>query len=235
MPMQLALSAEEQKLNDLWDEHLRAEFDAHSTNEALATMVETPQVNAVPVVIGGNGKEAVYHFYAKYFLPQIPPDTEMVPVSRTIGQGRLVEEMIFRFTHSIRMDWILPGVPPSGKRVEIAMLVVVQFDGDRLKHEHVYWDQASVLVQIGLLQPKGLPVVGADSARSLLDRRMRLNELLHRAEMLHRVNATERKTDGSQPAATAGPSSVATRGACAQDENSFAKSTASSVESLTRF
>jgi len=195
----------EQKLSDVWNEHLRAEFDAHTAEKALATMVENPHVNAVPVVIGGNGKEAVYHFYASYFLPQIPPDTEMVPVSRTIGQGRLVEEMIFRFTHSIRMDWILPGVPPTGKRVEIAMLVVVQFDGDRLAHEHVYWDQASVLVQIGLLQPEGLPVVGAESARSLLDRRMRLNELLHRAEMLHRVNATERKTDGSLPAVTAGP------------------------------
>ena len=205
MPKQLALSAEEQKLNDLWDEHLRTEFDAHSADEALATMVENPHVNAVPVVMGGNGKQGVHQFYAKYFLPQIPPDTEMVPGSRTIGQGRLVEEMIFRFTHSIRMDWILPGVPPTGKRVEIAMLVVVQFDGDRLAHEHVYWDQASVLVRIGLLQPKGLPVVGADSARSLLDRRIRLNELLHRAEMLHRANAMERITDDSPPEATAGP------------------------------
>jgi carboxymethylenebutenolidase len=205
MPKKLALTAEEQKLSDLWDEHLRTEFDAHSADEALATMVEHPHVNAVPVVIGGNGKEAVYHFYANFFLPQIPPDTEMVPVSRTIGQGRLVEEMIFRFTHSIRMDWILPGVLPTGERVEIAMLVVVQFDGDRLAHEHVYWDQASVLVQIGLLQPKGLPVVGAESARSLLDQRMRLNELLHPAETLHRANATERKTDGSQPEAAAGP------------------------------
>ena len=164
---------------------------------------ENPHVNAVPVVIGGNGKEAVYHFYAKYFLPQIPPDTEMVPVSRTIGQGRLVEEMIFRFTHSIGMDWILPGVPPTGRRVEIAMLVVVQFDGDRLAHEHVYWDQASVLVQVGLLQPKGLPVVGEQSARSLLDKRIRMNELLHRAEMLRRANAMERKN--SPPEATAGP------------------------------
>jgi carboxymethylenebutenolidase len=209
MPKHLAVSAKEQKLNDLWDEHLRAEFDAHSANEVLATMVENPHVNAVPVVMGGNGKEAVYQFYAKYFLPQIPPDAEMLPVSRTIGQGRLVEEMIFRFTHSIRMDWILPGVPPTGERVEIAMLVVVQFDGDRLAHEHVYWDQASVLVQVGLLQPKGLPVVGAEGARSLLDKRMRLNELLHRAEMLHRANATERKTAGSQPAAMAGHQSVA--------------------------
>src|SRR5215472_11287087 len=199
MPKHVALSAQEQKFNDLWDEHLRTEFDAHSAVEALATMVENPHVNAVPVVTGGYGKEGVHQFYAKYFLPQIPPDTEMVPVSRTIGQGRVVEEMIFRFTHSIQMDWILPGVPPTGKRVEIAMLVVVQFDDDRLAHEHVYWDQASVLVQVGLLQPRGLPVVGAASARSLLDQRMPLNNLLHRAETLHRSNVTERTTGGSLP------------------------------------
>ncbi len=145
-------------------------------------MVANPLVNQVPVMIGGDGREELYEFYAKHFLPQIPPDTEMVPVSRTIGQGRLVEEMVFRFTHTISMDWMLPGIPPTGKRVEIAMLVVVQFDGDKLAHEHLYWDQASVLVQLGLLQPAGLPVVGAEGARSLLDRSMRLNELIHRAK-----------------------------------------------------
>ena len=209
MQNQLALSVEDQKLNDVWDEHLRSEFDAHSADKALATMVENPRVNAVPVVIGGDGQKKVYEFYAKYFLRQIPPDTEMVPVSRTIGQGRVVEEMIFRFTHSIQMDWILPGIPATGKRVEIALLAVVQFDGDRLAHEHVYWDQASVLVQVGLLHRNGLPVVGAESARSLLDRRVPLNELLRRAEMLHSSNATKRKRNDARRVATAGSRSVA--------------------------
>jgi carboxymethylenebutenolidase len=118
----------------------------------------------------------------------------MVPVSRTIGQGRLVEEMVFRFTHTIPMDWMLPGIPPTGKRVEIALLVVVQFDGDKLAHEHLYWDQASVLVQLGLLQPAGLPIVGAEGARSVLDRSIPLNELLRRAELLHCARATARNT-----------------------------------------
>jgi carboxymethylenebutenolidase len=107
---------------------------------------------------------------------------EMTPVSRTIGQGRLVDEMVARFTHTIPMDWMLPGVPPTGKRVEVALVVVVQFDGDKLAHEHVYWDQASVLVQLGLLQPEGLPVVGAACVRSILDRSIRHNELIHRAK-----------------------------------------------------
>src|SRR6266853_823273 len=182
MPQQLALTVDEQKLSDAWEEHLRTEFSAHSADEAIATMAPNPLVNQVPVMIGGDGREELHEFYAKYFLPQIPPDTEMVPVSRTIGQGRLVEEMVFRFTHTIPMDWMLPGVPPTGKRVEVAMLIVVQFEGDKMAHEHLYWDQASVLVQLGLLQPAGLPVVGADGARSVLDRSIPLNGLLHRAE-----------------------------------------------------
>ena len=178
---QPALKASEQKLNDLWNEHIRAEFAAHSPDEAIATMVANPRVNQVPVMIGGDGREELYEFYGKYFLPQIPPDMEMTPVSRTIGQGRVVDEMVARFTHTIPMDWMLPGIPPTGKQVEIGMVVVVQFDGDKLAHEHLYWDQASVLVQLGLLEP-GLPVVGAEGARSVLDRTIQLNELIHRSK-----------------------------------------------------
>jgi carboxymethylenebutenolidase len=134
----------------------------------------------VPVMTGGNGREEVYEFYAKHFLHQLPPDTEIVPVSRTIGQDRVVDEIACRFTHTIPMDLSLPGIPPTGKRVEMALVVVAQFDGDKLAHEHIYWDQASVLVQLGLLDPAGLPVVGAEGARSLLDPSMRLNELIYR-------------------------------------------------------
>ena len=182
MTKQPALTADEQKFNDIWNEHLRAEFSAHSADETLATMVANPRINQVPVMIGGDGKEEVYEFYDKYFLPQIPPDTEVIPVSRTIGQGRLVDEIVVRFTHTIPMDWMLPGIPPTGKRVEVGLVVVVQFDGDKMAHEHIYWDQASVLVQLGLLQSGGLPVVGAESARSVLDRSIRLNELIRRAK-----------------------------------------------------
>ena len=181
MPQQAALTADEQKLNDVWNEHLRAEFSAHSPDETIVTMSANPLINQVPVMIGGDGREEVYEFYTKYFLPQIPADAEMVPVSRTIGQGRLVNEMIFRFTHTISMDWMLPGIQPTGKRVEVAFVVVVQFDDDKMVHEHLFWDQASVLVQLGLLEPGGLPVVGADGARSLLDRNIRLNALIDRA------------------------------------------------------
>jgi len=182
MPQEPALTVAEQKLDDVWTEHLRAEFSSHSPDETIVTMSTNPRINQVPVMIGGNGRDEVYEFYTRYFLSQIPPDAEMELVSRTIGQGRLVYEMIFRFTHTISMDWMLPGIPPTGKRVEIAMVVVVQFDGDKMAHEHLYWDQASVLVQLGLLQPGGLPVVGAEGARSVLDRSIPLNALIHRAK-----------------------------------------------------
>ena len=179
-----ALTAKQQKLSDLWDAHVRAEFSAHAADEAIATMAENPHVNQVPVLIGGNGRREVYEFYSKYFLSQIPPDLEMIPVSRTIGQNRVVEEMVARFTHTISMDWLLPGIQPTGKRVEIAFVVVVQFEGDKLSHEHLYWDQASVLVQLGLLNPKGLPVVGIEGPRSLLDRSISLNALIDRADAM---------------------------------------------------
>jgi carboxymethylenebutenolidase len=192
------LTIDEQKLAAVWEEHVRAEFQARSVNETLSTMVPNPRVHLAPVMLGGDGKEGVYEFY-KRFLSQIPQDTEMVPVSRTVGQGRVVEEMIFRFTHDIRMDWMLPGIPPTGRRVEIPFLIVIQFDGNKMAHEHLYWDQASVLVQLGVLAPALLPVVGAEGTRSLVDRTIALNSLLHRerkaARAAHRFGARPSTSD----------------------------------------
>ncbi|MBV8136559.1 MAG: ester cyclase [Deltaproteobacteria bacterium] len=199
MSRQQALTAEQQKLSDLWDEHVRTEFSAHAADEAIATMVENPLVNQVPVLIGGNGGPEVYEFYSKYFLSQIPPDMEMIPVSRTISQDRVVEEMVARFTHTIPMDWMLPGIEPTGKRVEIGVVVVVQFDGDKLAHEHLYWDQASVLVQLGLLDPTDLPVVGVEGARSVLDRSVPLNALIHRAKPI-KSNPESARAGEARPA-----------------------------------
>jgi carboxymethylenebutenolidase len=175
-----ALTIDEQQLAGIWDEHVRAEFQARSVNETLATMVANPRVHLAPVMLGGSGKEEVSEFYRR-FMSQIPSDTQIVPVSRTIGQGRVVEEIIFHFTHDVQMDWMVPGIPPTGKRVEIPLLIVIQFDGDKMVHEHLYWDQASVLVQLGLLASARLPVVGVESARSILDRSIPLNGLLRRS------------------------------------------------------
>jgi carboxymethylenebutenolidase len=121
-------------------------------------------------------------FYSKRFIPHMPPDTEMTPVSRTIGEDQLVDEMVFKFTHTIRMDWILPGIAPTGKRVEVPLVAIVRFKGGKVAHEHIYWDQASVLVQVGLLDSAKLPVVGIESAKKVLDPSLPANELMHRAE-----------------------------------------------------
>ncbi len=136
-------------------------------------------MNHVPVMTGGVGKAAVGEFYSKYFIPQIPPDFELVPISRTIGTDQLVDEMVAKFTHTIQMDWMLPGVAPTGKRVEVPVVAIIRFRDGKLAHEHIYWDQASVLVQLGLLNPGTLPVVGIDSARKALDPNLPSNTLIH--------------------------------------------------------
>ena len=176
------LSREQQHLNDLWEEHVRDEFVGRDTDATLATMVADAYVNHVPVMTGGVGREALRHFYSQRFSPQMPADTEIVPVSRTIGTDRLVDELIFRFTHDIEMTWMLPGVPPTGRRVEIPLVVVIHFRDGKLAHEHIYWDQASVLVQLGLLDPSRLPIAGVDTARKVMDPTRPSNELIRRAE-----------------------------------------------------
>ncbi len=164
----------------LWEEHLRHEFDSKDTPHTLDTMVEGAYVNHIPVLTGGTGKPALGRFYSTHFIPQMPPDVELVPISRTVGEDRLIDEFVFKFTHSVAMDWMLPGVAPTGKRVEVPFIVVVQFEGDKLAHEHIYWDQATVLVQIGLLEPGNLPVVGAQQAAKALDPNLPSNELILR-------------------------------------------------------
>jgi carboxymethylenebutenolidase len=176
------LTATQQDLGQLWEEHVRHEFATHNTEDTLATMVADAYVNHIPVLTGGVGKQQLREFYSKRFIPQMPPDTEMVPLSRTIGHDQLVDEMIFKFTHTMRMDWMLPGVAPTGKRVEVPLVAIVRFRDGKLAHEHIYWDQASVLVQLGLVDPSELPVSGVESARKALDRRLPSNGLIDRAD-----------------------------------------------------
>jgi carboxymethylenebutenolidase len=178
-----SLTTAQQRLSDLWEEHVQHEFSTRHTEKTLATMVEDAYVNHIPVLTGGSGRDELREFYSKRFIPQMPPDTEMTPVSRTIGEDQLVDEMIFKFTHTIPMDWMLPGVAPTGKRVEIPLVAIVQFKEGKLAHEHIYWDQASVLVQIGLLDPAKLPVAGVESARKVLDPSLPANALMRRADL----------------------------------------------------
>ena len=176
------LTASQQAMIDLWEEHISYEFDTRNTEDTLNTMVEDAYVNHIPVLTGGVGRDELREFYGKRFIPQMPPDTVRISISRVIGNDRLVDEVIFKFTHTVKMDWMLPGIPPTGKLVEIPLVIIAQFRDGKLAHEHIYWDQASVLVQLGLLDAETLPVAGVESARKVLDRTLPSNALIQRAD-----------------------------------------------------
>ena len=175
------LSPEQQTMEKLWEEHLASEFKSKNAEAAINTMVERPSVNHVPVMTGGVGRKQLTHFYDRYFIPQMPPDTQITPVSRTIGRDRLVDEFVIKFTHSLQMDWLLPGVPPTNEPVEVATVTVIQFQDGKMASERIYYDQASILVQVGLLDPEKLPVAGVEIARKVLDDNLLSNGLMKRA------------------------------------------------------
>jgi carboxymethylenebutenolidase len=154
-----------------YDEHMRYEFVDLDLDATMETMVDQPHTYFVPTGGGGVGYTAVSDYYRDHFIGKSkwPVDWNIIPVSRTVGGDHLVEEFIVSFTHDVEMDYILPGVAPTGKRVEVPHVVVVAFEGDKIAHEHIYWDQASVLVQVGLLDAARLPVVGAEQAAKLRD------------------------------------------------------------------
>jgi carboxymethylenebutenolidase len=167
-------------LSALWDRHTELEFATRSAEQTMTTMVAQPYVNHIPTMTGGVGYRDLLRFYKNHFIPKTPQDTKLVPISRTIGSDRIVDEMLFCFTHDIEIDWMLPGVAPTGKYVEIPLVAIVRFRGDKLYNEHIYWDQASVLVQIGLLDPKKLPVAGVETAKKLVDETLPSNTLMAR-------------------------------------------------------
>jgi carboxymethylenebutenolidase len=156
-------------LSQVWEQHTAYEFVTRDTEATLATMVDDAYVNHVPVLTGGHGKDALRVFYGRDFIPKMPPDTTLTPVSRTVGDDQLVDEMIFSFTHTEEMPWMLPGVPPTNRRVEVPLVAIVRFRDGKVAHEHIYWDQASVLKQIGRLTDTGLPVFGCETARKVAD------------------------------------------------------------------
>jgi len=166
-------------IGKVFDDHVAAEFVDMDLDATMATMTDEPYVNHVPVMTGGVGVDGVRQFYGDHFIGKWPKDIEITPVSRTVGEDQVVDELVLSFTHDIEMDQLLPGVAPTGKHVQLAFCVVVGFEGGKVAHEHIYWDQASLLVQVGLLDRSGLPVTGAEQAENVLDPRAQpLNELI---------------------------------------------------------
>jgi len=186
-------------LSALWDKHLEHEFATRDLEANMKTMVAQPYVNDVPTLTGGVGYDELYNFYKNHFLFANPADTHTIPISRTVGADRVVDELIFCFTHDREIDWMLPGVPPTGKYVEVPLVAIVCFRGDKLYHEHIYWDQACVLVQLGLIDREGLPVVGIESAQKLLNEQLPSN-LLMRNCAVRRLDAANFPPPGSKSA-----------------------------------
>lgn len=155
-------------LGELFDGHIEKEFADRDVDATMKTMVTEPYVHCVPIMTGGIGGQGVRRFYSDHFINQIPKDATVTPISRTIGKDQVVDELIVSFTHDTQWDYLLPGVPPTGKRVELPHVVVMKFENGKIAHEHIYWDQASLLVQVGLLDPANIPVAGVEQARRLL-------------------------------------------------------------------
>ena len=156
-------------LSAVFDEHVGNEFVDKDVDATMRTMIEEPYVWHVPALTGAVGGDGVREFYSTQFIGQTPADATLHPIARTVSEDRVVDEFVFEFTHDSEIPFLLPGVTPTGRKVRVAMVVVMGFEGDKVAHEHIYWDQATVLAQIGLLDPSALPVTGAEQADRLLE------------------------------------------------------------------
>ncbi len=163
-------------LEQLWDQHTYFEFASRDSAKTMSTMVSQPYVNHVACLTGGAGFEQLARFYEHHFTSVSPPDTQLIGISRTIGTDRIIDEMVFTCTHTTMIDYFLPGVPPTGKKLRIPMVGIVNLRGDKLAYESLYWDQANALVQLGLLdvvkssmkEGVKLPIAGDEVAQKIL-------------------------------------------------------------------
>src|SRR5215467_9094641 len=166
--MSMSAANSNSDLGALFDGHIAREFADFDVDATMETMVAEPYVHCVATLAGGFGGREVRRFYSEHFINQIPKDAKVTPISRTIGKDQVVDELIVSFTHNTQWDYLLPGIPPTGKKVDLPHVVVMKFENGKVAHEHVWWDQASLLVQVGLLDPANLPVVGIEQAKQLL-------------------------------------------------------------------
>ncbi|KAF1848426.1 NTF2-like protein [Cucurbitaria berberidis CBS 394.84] len=179
-------------IQNVWNAKYEDDVPERASMAVVQNMTQnSPHISIFPTLEGGVGRKKVEEFYREFFVPSLVEDFKIRLVSRTIGADRVVDEMVVSFTHSDEVDWILPGVQPTDKFVEIPMVSIIAVRGGKLVSEHMYWDQASVLMQVGLLDPKvvpknlragglkRLPVVGAEAAKQLVEpQQQRYNKLL---------------------------------------------------------
>ena len=156
-------------LGAVFDQHVASEFVTKDIEATMQTMVAEPYVWHVPALTGARGGDGVRAFYSSQFIGHTPDDAVLTPIARTVTEERVIDEFVMDFTHDVELPWMLPGVAPTGRHVRIPIVVVMGFSGDKVAYEHIYWDQASVLVQIGLLDPAVLPASGGEQADRLLE------------------------------------------------------------------
>jgi carboxymethylenebutenolidase len=161
------LPSDQQAILAVWQQHTYAEFVLKDADAALATMTENPYVLIIPTGTGGVGKAGVRDFYANHFIPHLPADLEFVPVSQIFAPDHIIEETVARFTHTEPMDWMLPGVPATGCKVELVLVSIIQFANGKVANEHLYWDQAAVLAQLGIVDAQ-VAAAGISSVAQLL-------------------------------------------------------------------
>lgn len=154
-------------LGKVFDKHVKFEFEDKDVDLTMKTMVKEPYVHHVPVMTGGVGYNRVYNFYKYDFVGKMPKDVKITRISRTVGKNQVVDELILSFTHDIEIKSMLPGIQPTGKYVELPHVVVMKFRGNKIVHEHIYWDQTSLLTQIGVLDPRSLPITGIEQSQKL--------------------------------------------------------------------
>jgi carboxymethylenebutenolidase len=169
-------------LGAVFDEHVRAEFEAHDASATMATMSTQPHLYHLPTMLGGNDRDEIFRFYRDHFVTKWPKDTLVHRISRTIGSQQIVDELVMEFTHDSPIDALLPGATPSGKHVLLPVVVVVGFCEGKVAYEHIYWDQACLLAQVGLLDRANLPITGVEQALNLMDGTYATNALLARCD-----------------------------------------------------
>jgi carboxymethylenebutenolidase len=163
------VNKEPSNLGEIFDKHLEFEFEKEEVDAIMTTMTEDPYVHHVPTLIGGRGYDGVYNFYKNHFVGKLPKDFKVTKISRTVGVDQVVDELVISFTHDTEIEYLLPGVAPTGKYVEIPHVVIMKFKNNKISHEHIYWDQASVLVQIGLLKTESIPITGIEQTKKLVE------------------------------------------------------------------
>jgi len=161
----------EKALIEVWEAHTSAEFEQKDADAAIATSGDRRNRESCAAEVL---RRNLYSAGAARHRPEIA-----YAERRAEPHHRRIYPPLLRFTHTVRMDWFAPGIEPTGRRLAVPHVGVIAFEGGKISSEHIYWDQAAVLAQMGLLNGE-LPVIGAAQCDRLLDADAPVNQLIQR-------------------------------------------------------